>query len=349
MKPVMGVLALLICSTPALAWDCPSGQIRQQAPAGTPTTTPYYDVVEGIAFICVPTTPTATTTSAQSQNQNQNQSQSQSTKSSTNSSASSGSTSTATGGNSSVSNSGNSSNRNTNTLTANGGTATGGNASANNANNSSTTYAPVTTTEVEAPKIPVASAYAPPILPTVSCFKGYSGGVQTAPAGISFGGGKIDQNCAELETARQAPSLIARCKVYITNKYVKAAGVTLEDCLNQPPPVAVVAPSPVIAPAPAPQPIVITVAPPPIPAPVVTKTVVEIGSAPFVHQNVVNRLLDDAIANLQTDGDATLILTGPIGTYKSLEYIKSRGIDIDRVTVKLSDTDRVEAQIVKVQ
>ena len=58
MKPVMGLvlaaLALAFCS-PAKAWDCPSGQIRQQAPAGTPTSTPYYDVVEGIAFICVPT------------------------------------------------------------------------------------------------------------------------------------------------------------------------------------------------------------------------------------------------------------------------------------------------------
>ena len=48
----------VVASVNALAWNCPTGQIRQQAPTGTPTTTPYYDVVEGIAFICVPTTPT---------------------------------------------------------------------------------------------------------------------------------------------------------------------------------------------------------------------------------------------------------------------------------------------------
>jgi hypothetical protein len=51
--------------------------------------------------------------------------------------------------------------------------------------------------------------------------------------GGSFGGGKIDGNCAILETARLAPSLLAKCKVYITDKYAKAAGVTLDDCLQQ--------------------------------------------------------------------------------------------------------------------
>jgi len=151
-----------------------------------------------------------------------------------------------------------------------------------------------------------------------------------------------------LEAARQAPSTLARCKVYIQNKYVKEAGVTLADCLAdafvEPPAVPVVS-----APPPAPQPIVVTVAPPPIPAPVITKTVTEIGNAPFVRQNVVNRLLDSAISFLQTDGNASLILTGPVGTYKSLEYIKSRGIDIDRVTVKLTDTDTVKVEVYSVQ
>lgn len=78
-------------------------------------------------------------------------------------------------------------------------------------------------------------AYAPTVIPTISCFKGYSGGASTGLFGASFGGGKIDTNCAELEAARQAPSLLARCKVYLTNKYVREAGVTLDDCL--PPPV----------------------------------------------------------------------------------------------------------------
>jgi len=110
----------------------------------------------------------------------------------------------------------------------------------------------------------VATAYAPTVLPTVPCFKGFSGGAQAAFGGISFGGGKIDANCADLEAARQAPSLLARCKVYVANKYVKAAGVTLDDCLSVPVP----SPAPVVIPAPVPQ-------PPPsitinVPAPVVT-------------------------------------------------------------------------------
>ncbi|MGA2886189.1 MAG: hypothetical protein ABSE80_13760, partial [Halobacteriota archaeon] len=59
MKRIAMLLFGLALSAPAFAWDCPTGQIRQQAASGTPTTTPYYDVVEGIAFICVPT-PTTT-------------------------------------------------------------------------------------------------------------------------------------------------------------------------------------------------------------------------------------------------------------------------------------------------
>ena len=50
MKHLFLAIAALMLAAPALAWNCPTGQIRQQAPSGTPTTTPYYDVVEGIAF-----------------------------------------------------------------------------------------------------------------------------------------------------------------------------------------------------------------------------------------------------------------------------------------------------------
>src|ERR1035438_5267490 len=64
-------IALMLC-VPAFAWNCPAGQIRQQAPAGTPTTTPYYDVVEGIAFICVPSTPTPNPSTASNTNTNTN-------------------------------------------------------------------------------------------------------------------------------------------------------------------------------------------------------------------------------------------------------------------------------------
>jgi hypothetical protein len=86
---------------------------------------------------------------------------------------------------------------------------------------------------------------APTVLPTTPCFKGYSGGGSGTAFGFSFGGGKIDENCAILEAARLAPSVTARCKVYLTNKYVKAAGVTMDDCLPQAVPVVVPTPAPV--------------------------------------------------------------------------------------------------------
>ena len=78
-----------------------------------------------------------------------------------------------------------------------------------------------------------ASSAAPVILPASACFKGYGGAVQTAPVGVSFGAGKIDENCAILEAARSLVSVsrLAYCKVMLSNKYVKAAKVTLADCL----------------------------------------------------------------------------------------------------------------------
>lgn len=166
MKLVQTAIAVMFLSIGSLAWNCPSGQIRQQAPPGTPVSTPYYDVVEGIAFICVPSTPPttpSTTPSSQTQNQTQSQNQTQqqtaSATSGSNSSSNStsganatggnatGGNSTATGGTSNatggkVSNSGNSSNTNTNTAQGgqggkggNGGT--GGNAAVNSSGNAS--------------------------------------------------------------------------------------------------------------------------------------------------------------------------------------------------------------------
>ena len=99
MKRIAMLLFGLALSVPAFAWDCPTGQIRQQAASGTPTTTPYYDVVEGIAFICVPTPTTPTTTPSTMSNT------SNSTSGATSTSASganaTGGNSNATGGNSS--------------------------------------------------------------------------------------------------------------------------------------------------------------------------------------------------------------------------------------------------------
>jgi hypothetical protein len=86
----------------------------------------------------------------------------------------------------------------------------------------------------------------------VPCFKGFGAGGSGPTFGVSFGGGKIDQNCAELEAARvglAAGNRVVFCKVYLTNKYVKAAGVTMDDCVGTPEPTAPI----VVAPAPEPQ------------------------------------------------------------------------------------------------
>jgi hypothetical protein len=285
MKKVFAAAVLFLCTAAvSFGWNCPAGQIRQQAPAGTPTTTPYYDVVEGIAFICVPATPTTPSTPGSSSTSSAN------SNSSSQSSSNSSSSSKATGGNAtavgqggaggSVNNSGNSSNTNVNTAQGGAGgnanqkqtqsqTANGGNSSATASGNGVGNGNNSNDTNVVYPK-QVATAIAPEVFPTVPCFKGFSGGVQSTAFGASFGGGKIDQNCAELEAARQAPTLIARCKVYLLNKYVKQAGVTMEDCLAVPEPRATIAEAPAVAPAPQ---IVVNVPPIVVPTPQITVAV----------------------------------------------------------------------------
>jgi outer membrane protein OmpA-like peptidoglycan-associated protein len=109
-------------------------------------------------------------------------------------------------------------------------TANGGNASSSASNNGNGSNN--NTTNYQAAKNPVSTAYAPPVIPTANCFKGFGGGVQTMPVGVSLGGGKIDPNCRALETARNAPNRVTFCKIYITLKDSKAAGVTMEDCMG---------------------------------------------------------------------------------------------------------------------
>lgn len=288
----------------ALAWDCPSGQIRQQAPAGTPTSTPYYDVVEGIAFICVPSTPTTTGTGSNTNNNtntNGNTNNNSNSNSNTNNNTSS-STSTATS-NVKVSNKNyqqQSQNQNQ-TQTATGGTATssatGGNASVGNTSSTSAATgngvgngngSNNTTTNVEAAKIPVNTAYAPTAVPTAPCQKGFGGGAQTGLFGGSFGGSKTDKVCEGLEIARSfaiSGARLAYCKQMIATAHLadKNSTITLDDCLYVPAaiqtasqPVAVIAPSPVVVPAPV---VSVTVLPAPVmvsapmtqPAPVVAK------------------------------------------------------------------------------
>jgi hypothetical protein len=89
--------------------------------------------------------------------------------------------------------------------------------------------------------------------------------------GASFGGGKIDPNCAALSTAQgfyAMGSRLAACKVIITTKSAKAAGVTLDDCLNVPVRPIVVAAPVVVAPPVAP--VVVNI---PAPAPVAPQIV----------------------------------------------------------------------------
>jgi hypothetical protein len=209
----------------------------------------------------------STSTSNQSQNQGQSQGQQQ-----TANGGSAKSTSSATGGASTVKDSGNSSSNssvgpisnvntasggsvkdsgnssstvkdsgnssNKNTDVANGGAGgQGGTANATSSNNSSgnTTSISESSTYTES-KIPVNTAYAAAPYPTAQCFKGGGIGGQTGVFGFSINGGKIDENCARLETARSFDAVgeyFAGCKVKVNNKYAKEAGVKLEDCLNR--------------------------------------------------------------------------------------------------------------------
>jgi hypothetical protein len=251
----------------------------------------------------------SSTSNSASNSSSQSASKSQSTSSATggnsaststaNGGSATGGNATAVGGNSSagISNSGNSSV--SNNVTASGGqggsggaggnassTATGGNQKQSqnqtltNAGNSSSTANGngvgngnnSNDTTINEPR-EVASAYAPSMNATAQCFKPFSGGGQGLLFGASFGGGKIDENCARLEASRQAPTLVARCKVFITSKYAKEAHVTLDDCL--PKPVVVVAAPSVAVVAPVPTPVItinvpptqVTVIVPPVPTP----------------------------------------------------------------------------------
>jgi hypothetical protein len=168
-----------------------------------------------------------------------------------------------------VKNSGNSSNTNNNTAQGGAGgaggnaTATGGqggaggssnqqqsnsstnnNASSANGNgDNSNNYS--NTTNYKAADIPVNTAVGTSIIPGNPCYKTYGGGVQTQAFGISGGGGKIDGGCDAREYARYYAELlhsrVAACKMLVTQKRSKKAGVTFEDCMTvdaQPAPVA---------------------------------------------------------------------------------------------------------------
>ena len=225
----------------SMAWNCTGTDIRVQVPTGTLGTgtgdAPGNVVVDnGLTFQCQP--PTTPSTGAVNTNTNNATSASNSTSSATGGNASS----TATGGNASSNQTqgqkqGQSQSSNNNNQSAGG--------SVSNVGNS--------VTNVAAPDIPVNSAYAPPVFSSVNCFKGFSAGAQTPLIGGSFGGGGIDKNCAAERAAQDylaSGNRLAFCKVMVTTKQSKDAGVTLADCMNVPAPRPMVVAPPVVAPAP---------------------------------------------------------------------------------------------------
>src|SRR5271157_4209052 len=303
-----------------------------------------------------PTPATNTNSAASNSSSNSNASANSAANSNSNSSSTSNSGSASTA---KVSNSGNSSNKNTNV--ANGGAGGSSNqsqsadsSSSNNSSGNSSSYSSTYKAAAE-----TAIAVAP--YPTAQCFKGGAVGGQALSFGFSASGGRIDENCAILETARNFDSVgerLAACKVKISNKYAKAAGVTLEDCMSVP-----LAPVPVLpAPVPAPQPTIVVV---PQPAPVAmlppitqiqsqTTILIDIGSCKMTNlklTNVCKRMLDDAALRLDNAPTGTkLVLTGPVEAAQAASYLSNR-VSRQRVEMRFSDEQNLtlDVQLFEVQ
>jgi hypothetical protein len=235
----------LVLTAPAYAWNCTGNDIRVQVPAGTVGTgtgdAPGNVVVDnGLTFQCQSPIPTPAPTAG---NTNTNTNSSTSTSSST--STATGGNATATGGNS-TSNQTQGQKQGQSQSSSNNNQSAGG--SVSNVGNS--------VENIAAPKIPVATADAPTVFSTSNCFKGFSGGAQSAVAGISFGGGGIDKNCAAERIAQDYYAMgnrLAACKVITNTKASKDAGVTLQDCLNVPVRPIVTVPAPALVMQPEPQ------------------------------------------------------------------------------------------------
>ena len=283
MKKIALALFALVLSVPAFAWNCTTpGQIRVQVPTGTVGNgtgdgSGQVVVDSGLTFECetLPTTSTTPTTSNSTSTANSN---------ATGGNASS----TATGGNV----------KNTNTLTNTQGQKQGqtqSNSSVNSNQSSGGSVSDVgnSQTTVEAPKIPVNTAVAPPVFSTTNCFKGFSAGGQTAVGGLSFGGGGIDKNCAAERVAQDYFAMgnrLAACKVITSTKASKDAGVTLADCMNVPVPVVRTVVPVVSAPVPAPVTVQITNNIPPAPAPIILREEMTVTAPrPQAKKRVVHR------------------------------------------------------------
>jgi hypothetical protein len=130
----------------------------------------------------------------------------------------------------------------------------------------------------------------------------------------------------------------------LTDKYAKAAGVTMEDCLAR---------HQVIVPTPIPTPI-IEHQPPQIivnvPQPVaqaqaelpVKEQTTEIRELPSCNvysgvTNVCKRIVDDAIIALNENPETQLILRGPQQGAAVVQYLRSRGVSASRVQMFFGD------------
>jgi hypothetical protein len=135
-----------------------------------------------------------------------------------------GGNSSATGGSATGGAGGNSSS------TSAGGAGGNSAATADNANNASLSTS--VTSNYEAKRIPVSSAYAPALTSGIdTCLGSASGGLQTAPIGFSFGKTTIDENCVMLKQARMLHEMGMRvaawqrmCQVKETRKALLDSG-----------------------------------------------------------------------------------------------------------------------------
>lgn len=353
-RTMLFVLTLALASTSAFAWPSCSGNwvsVPKTTTGGTLYSTG--DLLFQCQIPTPPSTPTTPSTSNTNNNSNSNNNSSKSSSSSTSGASAgavSGSSSVAKGGSAtanggSVKDSGNSS---SSAQGGKGGNANQGqdqgqsqsstssaNGNGNGANNSE--YSSTSNTLVQR-NTPM--AYAPEAIPSAPCVKGYSAGASGPAFGASFGGGKTDQECEIRETARAfalGGSRIAYCKVLITTKDAKKAGVTLDDCLQQPTP-APVAQTVIVPPVPAPVIVETPNVPLEVVAPVETTLVTVHGG---VLNNVAKQQLDQAVIYAkQSQGGHLIIqtdaLTGVARGQRVLSYFSEAGINTSSVEVRLT-------------
>ena len=343
----MKTLRLLIIATalacPAFAWNCTTaGQVRVQVPAGTVGNgtgdgSGQVVVDNGLTFICeaLPTNTLAPAINNTNSNLNTNTSVNTNTNANTNTNSNSN-----TNNNTLSQQQGQRQNQNQSqgqTQTANGGSAT----AANNGNGSNNN-----TTNVAAPKIPVSSAAQITLLPSAPCVKNYGGSAQTAPFGVSLGGGKIDEGCDIRETARSFSGIskLAQCKLLVNEKESKKAGVTLADCMGALE--MVVAPS--VAPAPIPDVHDMPNFPEPQaviqkPAPVIV-AVESFQGIYLKYNNVTKARLDGTILLVKNHPDSHLRLRYNPADKDLLDnivvYLANSGVDKERIEVRDDGYDK---------